>query len=171
MSKETVDVQDYLDDMADGFVGDEATNEEFEKVQTLISQAFCFGIERKQQEIESLKAQLEEVKQFNIDIQRSKHHLNVALSDNDAYHRLTEKELTETKAKLAQYQRDDCVLMPKMPGLHVFERGFTVFMDRDENCNLEVEDLISAWLEMFEAQKNILKIRERFRTIKGRTSS
>lgn len=58
MNKDNVDVQDYLDDMADSFLDGIGTSEEFARVQALISQAFCFGIDRQQQTIKSLKAQL-----------------------------------------------------------------------------------------------------------------
>lgn len=56
------DIQDILDDMVDGFLySTSATNEEYAQAQSLVSQAFCLGIDRKQAEINELKQKLEKL--------------------------------------------------------------------------------------------------------------
>lgn len=108
MNKDNVDVQDYLDDMVDGFVGDEATNEEYEQAQALASQAFCFGLEHKQQEIKSLKAQLGKQQEALKFADSCFKELKEVLEKNKA-------QLAQLEAELLKPQSDDYVLVPKKP--------------------------------------------------------
>lgn len=62
----------------------------------------------------------------------------------------------QLEAELMKHKSDDYVLFPKMPHPHVFECGFTRFMDLDPDYELEVDDLIGAWLKMIEAQKEVV---------------
>lgn len=53
--------------------------------------------------------------------------------------------------KLARYENPDYVLVPRMPDPNVFEYGFCALPSYDEKRELEVDDLILAWIKMLEA--------------------
>lgn len=57
--------------------------------------------------------------------------------------------------RLDALEKAEQIVIPKMPHPHVFECGFTRFMDLEQDYELEVDDLIGAWLKMIEAQKEV----------------